>query len=154
MLDLPVEEQLKLLNEVEEGVLAFTNGTHPYCIPLGFVYIEGSIYISLFPKGRKMEYYLKNNNVCFNIFEWNKEHTGWGSVTIDGTLEEVKDLKVIEAVVKANMAKMQQPPDYLEKRMKYYTKTADNENALKIYKINTEKMGGKQRPATLTKPKD
>ena len=150
--ELTMEEMLHLINTVEDGVLAFTDGTHPYCIPFGYVYIDGSIYLSLFPKGKKWEYFQKNKNVCFNVYSWNDEHTEWGSVVIDGTMKQIKDLDIIESVVEANMIKMKlDPTDYLEKRMKYYRKTIDNEKGLKIFEISVNNMQGKKRKSTLTK---
>ena len=64
---------------------------------------------------------------------------------VDGKIVPVKDLKEIEAVVKANMEKMGlDPATYLEKRMTMYKKTMDNPSALKILKVESNQMGGKK----------
>ena len=145
MKDLTKEEKEQLLTTVGDGVLALSNGDTPYCIPFGFVYVEGVVYLSLFPKGRKWDILQKNNNVCFTIFCWNDDHTEWSSVVVDGRMLPVKDLKEIEVVVKANMEKMGlDPATYLEKRMTMYKKTMDNPSALKIFKLESSQVGGKK----------
>ena len=145
MKDLTKEEIDHLLKTVGDGVLALSSGDVPYCIPFGFVYLKGMIYLSLFPKGRKWEIFTKNNRVCFNVFSWNDDHSEWYSVVVDGTIIQVRDLKEIELVVKANIEKVKlDPTTYLEKRMAMYEKSMDNPAALKIFRIETERMGGKK----------
>lgn len=145
MKDLTRAEIDHLLNKVGDGVLALSSGDVPYCIPFGFVYLNGMIYLSLFPKGRKWEIFNKNNRVCFNVFAWNDDHSEWSSVVVDGRMVQVRDLKEIELVVKANIEKVGlDPTTYLEKRMAMYEKTMDNPAALKIFRIEAEAMGGKK----------
>lgn len=145
MKDLNKDEMEHLLKTVGDGVLALSVEDAPYCVPFGFVCVAGTVYLSLFPKGRKWEIYQKNNRVCFTVFAWNADHTEWSSVVIDGTLVPVKELSEIEAVVKANIEKMGlDPVNYLEKRMSMYKKTMDNPAALKILKIESSHMGGKK----------
>lgn len=145
MKELSKEEMQKLLNTVGDGVLALSSEDVPYCIPFGFVYIGGKVYLSMFPKGRKWEIFKKNNKVCFNVFTWNQEHTEWSSVVVDGKMVQVKDLKEIESVVKANIEKVGlDPVSYLEKRMAIYQKSMDNPSALKIFRIETEHMRGRK----------
>jgi len=145
MKELHKEAMEKLLNTVADGVLALSNEDTPYCIPFGFVYLGSNVYLSMFPKGRKWEIFKKNNKVCFNVFTWNKDHTEWSSVVVDGNMVQVKDLKEIEMVVKANIEKVGLDPiSYLEKRMAIYKKSMDNPSALKIFRIETERMGGRR----------
>ena len=145
MKDLSKGAMETLLNTVGDGVLAFSSDDIPYCVPFGFVYINGEVYISLFPKGRKWEILTKNKKVCFTAFTWNEDHTEWASVVIDGKMELVTDLKEIESVVKANIEKLELDPDtYLPKRMAMYKKTMNTKAALKIFRIKTEQMGGKK----------
>jgi nitroimidazol reductase NimA-like FMN-containing flavoprotein (pyridoxamine 5'-phosphate oxidase superfamily) len=139
------EEMDHLLNTVGDGVLALSSGDVPYCIPFGFVYINNMVYLSLFPMGRKWEIINKNNRVCFNVFCWNEDHSEWSSVVIDGRIVRVDNLREIERVVKANMDKIGlNPATYLDKRMAIYRKTMDNPAALKIFRIETERIGGKK----------
>jgi nitroimidazol reductase NimA-like FMN-containing flavoprotein (pyridoxamine 5'-phosphate oxidase superfamily) len=145
MKDLAKQEMENLLNRVGDGVLAMSYQDVPYCLVFGFVYIDGDVYISLFPKGRKWGILEKNKKVCFTAFAWNEDHTEWASVVIDGKMESVTDLKGIEAVVKANMEKLGLDPKvYLEKRMEMYKKTMNTKSALKIFRIKTETMGGRK----------
>ena len=145
MKDLSREEMEKLLTIVGDGVLALSSGDVPYCLPFGFAYTGGKLYLSMFPKGRKWEIIEKNNKVCFTVFNWNEDHTEWSSVVIDGKIEQVKELKEIENVVKANIEKMGlDPVGRLEKRMSIYRKSMDNPSALKIFRVETECMAGKK----------
>jgi hypothetical protein len=145
MKDLTKKEMTDLLHKVGDGVLALTNGKKPYCIPFGFVCIEDHVYLSMFPSGRKWEYFQKNPLVCFTVFCWNDDHTEWYSVVIDGEIELITDLPTIEQVIKANIEKVGlDPKAYLEKRMAYYKKSLDNRKALKIFKIKTKEMHGRK----------
>jgi nitroimidazol reductase NimA-like FMN-containing flavoprotein (pyridoxamine 5'-phosphate oxidase superfamily) len=145
MKNMTKEEMDHLLKTVGDGVMALSSGDAPYCIPFGFVYIKDTVYLSLFPMGRKWEIINKNNRVCFNVFCWNDDHSEWSSVVIDGRIVQVRELQEIELVVKANMEKVGlDPATYLDKRMAMYRKTIDNPAALKIFRIEAERMGGKK----------
>lgn len=152
MKDLSKEEMLALLNKVEDGVVAFSDGKTPYCIPVGYVYVNDTVCFSLFPKGRKWNYFQKNQKICFNIYGWNDDHTEWSSVVIDGEMIPVTDLSEIGTIVKGTIEKMGlDPQSYLEKRMEYYKKTMDSPDGLKLFKICTEVMGGKTMQITIGK---
>jgi nitroimidazol reductase NimA-like FMN-containing flavoprotein (pyridoxamine 5'-phosphate oxidase superfamily) len=139
------QEMADVLQNVKDGVLALTDSTRPYCIPFGYVYIKDAVYLSMFPAGRKWDYFQKIREVCFTVFYWNDSRTEWSSVVIDGEMEQVTDIETIEAVVKANIVKVGlDPVKYLEKRMDYYKKSMDNPKALKIFKINTRDMNGRR----------
>ena len=145
MKELTNEEIQKVLREVKDGVLALSDGRRPYCIPFGFVYVNGAVYISLFPRGRKWDCFQKNHLVCFNAYCWNSDHTEWYSVVIDGELEQVADMETIEAVVRANILKSGlSPSDYLEKRLAYYRASLENPDALKIFKIKARAVSGRK----------
>jgi len=144
MKNITKEEMVNLLLKEEDGVMSLSDGTAPYCIPFGHVYVNDKVYLSLFPKGRKWEIIQKNPRICFNVYSWNEDHTVWSSVVVDGVMEPVTEVTEIESVVKALIVKMGLDPEaYLEKRMKYYRDNLENPKALKIYKINSSTMGGK-----------
>jgi nitroimidazol reductase NimA-like FMN-containing flavoprotein (pyridoxamine 5'-phosphate oxidase superfamily) len=144
MKDLSKEEMITLLNKAEDGVLALSDESNPYCIPIGYVCVNNKVCFSIFPKGRKWDCFQKNRKVCFNVYVWNDEHTQWSSVVIDGEMVPVTDLAEIESVVKGTIEKMGLDPEaYLAKRMEYYKKNLDNPEALKLFKIETASMGGK-----------
>jgi len=133
-----------VLTTVSDGVLAFMDGSRPYCIPFGFVYVHNAVYLSLFPLGRKWRCMQENPEVCFTVFCWNDEHTEWSSVVIDGEIEQVSDIPTIEAVVRANIKRIGLNPElYFEKRMDYYRQSAENPKALKIFKIKNKNMEGR-----------
>jgi nitroimidazol reductase NimA-like FMN-containing flavoprotein (pyridoxamine 5'-phosphate oxidase superfamily) len=144
MKDLEKDEMIDVLKKTPDGVLALSDGAQPYCIPFGFVYVRGEVYLSMFATGRKWELLQKNPRACFNVYCWNDGRTEWRSVVIDGDIEQVHDLDSIEAVVKANIEKMGlDPVGYLPKRMEYYKKNLDNPKALKTFRIKTRSMGGR-----------
>lgn len=152
MKELSKEEMERLLTTVGDGVLSLSSEDVPYCIPFGFVYTGGKLYLSMFPKGRKWEILKKNNKVCFAAFSWNDDHTEWSSVVVDGKIEQIKELKEIEKVVKANIEKMGlDPVNYLGKRMAIYQKSMDSPSALKIFKVEIERMGGRKMPMLIGK---
>ena len=150
MRDLNKEEIASLLNKVEDGVLAFSDGTRPYCIPVGYVYVNDAVCISLFPKGRKWEYFKKNNKVCFNVYGWNDDRTQWSSVVIDGEMVPVTALTEVESIVKGTIVKMGfDLESYLAKRMEYYSQTMYTLDALKLFKIKAVTIGGKSMHSTI-----
>jgi len=152
MKDLSKEEMITLLNKAEDGVLALSDESTPYCIPIGYVCVNDKVCFSIFPKGRKWGCFQKNRKVCFNVYGWNDDHTQWSSVVIDGEMVSVTDLAEIESVVKGTIEKMGLDPEaYLAKRMEYYKKNIDNPEALKLFKIETASMGGKTMQTTLGK---
>jgi len=150
MKDISKVEMIGLLQKEQDGVMSLTDGTTPYCIPFGHVLVNDTVYLSLFPKGRKWEIIQKNPKVCFNVYSWNDDHTEWSSVVVDGVMEAVNEIAEIETVVKALIIKMGMDPEaYLEKRMKYYRDNLDNPMGLKIFKIGSSSMGGKTMPTML-----
>ena len=149
MQNLEHDEMISLLQTAREGFLAMCDEGRPYCIPFGHVFIEDSVYISLFPKGRKWVCLQKNPRVSFSVFAWNKGRTRWSSVVIDGELTMVEDLDTIRRVVEANMLKMglKASDVYVEKRMRYYEQALKNPDGLRIMKLITGHMGGKTMAA-------
>ena len=144
MQELSPKEIQTVLENARDGVLGFAQNGVPYCIPFGFVYIDGVVYLSMFPRGRKWHCYQESRKVCFNVFLWTDDRSRWSSVVIDGELEMVNDINKIESVVKANLIKTGMDADrYLASRMQYYRKALDNPEALKIFKINAIQTGGK-----------
>jgi nitroimidazol reductase NimA-like FMN-containing flavoprotein (pyridoxamine 5'-phosphate oxidase superfamily) len=150
MRDLHNDEMRRILHTVKDGVLALCDDGRPYCLPFGFVCIEDTVYISLFPRGRKWVCIQKNPRACFTAFAWNDDRTEWSSVVIDGELTLITDMEIIRSVVQANMLKMGlDPAEYLEKRMRYYEQALENPRGLKIMRIVTENMGGKTMPSMI-----
>lgn len=151
MQNLKRDQMISLLETVREGFLGMCDEGRPYCLPFGFVFVDGSVYISLFPKGRKWRCLQKNPRVCFSVFAWNAEGTQWSSVVVEGEMVEVTDLELIRPVVQANMLKMGFNPSggYLEKRMSFYEQALAKPDGLRIMQIRVAHMGGKTM-ATVT----
>jgi nitroimidazol reductase NimA-like FMN-containing flavoprotein (pyridoxamine 5'-phosphate oxidase superfamily) len=149
MQDLDHDAMISRLQTEREGFLAMCNEGQPYCLPFGYVFIEDSVYISLFPKGRKWFYLQKNPRVSFSVFAWNTDRTRWSSVVIDGELTMVENLEGIRRVVEANMLKMNLDAAevYVEKRMRYYEQALKNPDGLRIMKLSAKHMGGKTMAA-------
>jgi len=154
MKKLTKEEMAGVMNKVRDGVLALSDGSTPYCIPFGFVYINDVVYLSMFPTGRKWEYFQKNPKVCFNVFCWTDDMTEWSSVVVDGTMEQVNDMETIEAVIRANMKKLGiDGEEYIQKRLGMYKKTMDSPKALKIFTIRAHDMQGRSMPMLIKEAK-
>ena len=149
MQDLDRDTMNRLLQTEREGFLAMCDEGRPYCLPFGYVFIKDSVYISLFPKGRKWACLQKNPRVSFSVFTWDEGRTRWSSVVIDGELAMVDDLETIRRVVEANMLKMglEASDVYVEKRMRYYEQAVKNPDGLKIMQLSVEQMGGKTMSA-------
>ena len=138
MQQLGKEETIRILETATDGMLGLCDNGKPYCIPFGFVWINDTIYLSMFPTGRKWGIIQHNPQVCFSIYSWNTHHTRWSSVIIEGKITAVDDLSEIELMVRANVAKMGLDPEgYLAKRMEYYRANRDNSKGLKSFKIKT-----------------
>ena len=139
------DEMISLFQTEREGFLAMCDEDQPYCLPFGYVFIDDSVFISLFPKGRKWACLQKNSRVSFSVFAWDENRTKWSSVVIDGELKMVENLKGIRRVVEANMLKMGLDASavYVEKRMRYYEQALKNPDGLRIMKLCTTHIGGK-----------
>ncbi len=144
MRELEKQDIVGILENAREGILALTDGTRPYCLPLAFVYTNESIYVAIFPKGKKWEYFQKNHNACLNVLLWNSTRTSWASVIVDGEMEVVTDLGAIEEMVRANAVKMGHDAEsYVKKRMEYYSKNIDNPKGLKILQMKIKETNGR-----------
>ena len=144
MKELEKQEIEYFLKNAPDGILALTDGTQPYCVPIAFVYADDSIFVAMFPKGRKWEYFQKNNHACLNVLTWDSTRTQWASIIVDGVMKVVTELETIEVMVKANITKMGLDEKvYLKQRMDYYSANLDNPTSLKIVQLNIEKASGR-----------
>ena len=50
MKDLTKEEMITLLNKAEDGVLAMSDESNPYCIPIGYVCVNDKVFFQSFQK--------------------------------------------------------------------------------------------------------
>ena len=152
MQDISREEINRVLETAPDGMLGLCDNGRPYCIPLGFVWTNDTLYFSLFPTGRKWGCLQNNREVCFSVYIWNEDHTRWSSVIIEGEFAPVDDLSEIELVIRANIVKMGlQPEAYLAKRMDYYRANMDNPKGLKNFKIKASSMQGRSMATQIGK---
>ncbi len=63
------------LKEQKVGHLSLTDGESSYAVPLAYSYDNDTIYLTLGPQGKKMEYIGKSKKVCFSVF-WVPEGYG------------------------------------------------------------------------------
>jgi len=80
--DLSKDECSSLLSATRYGRLGLTKGSHPYIVPMSYVYQDGRIYLHSRGKGKKVEYVTENPRVCFQIDLLEKER--WSSVIATG----------------------------------------------------------------------
>lgn len=146
------EEINRILETEPDGMLGLCDNGKPYCIPFGFVWTNDTIYLSLFPTGRKWGCMQNNPSMCFSVYSWNADRTRWSSVIIEGELTAVDSLSEIELMIKANIAKMGLDPEgYLAKRMEYYRANRDNPKSLKCFKIKASSIQGRSMATQIGK---
>ncbi len=127
-----------LLRRSIVGRLAMTTNEGPYVVPLGYVYEKGKIGFHSSPKGRKVECFSGDRQVCFEVDEANPEITQYKSALVFGTIEETKDretkLQILRSLVEKYPTK---------KRRKIDFKECVDEAA--VFLIVPEKATGKKR---------
>jgi len=119
------------------GVLSFAHEKTPYAIPLGYFYGDRTIYLTLGPTGRKMEYVHKNKNVSFTIFSISEGFgipgkTGWTSVICEGVLENVRNPEELTKVVRAGEKHFGAPEGSMEPLLQMTLKDPEKSNFWKI----------------------
>jgi nitroimidazol reductase NimA-like FMN-containing flavoprotein (pyridoxamine 5'-phosphate oxidase superfamily) len=150
MQEISLEEINRTLDTAQDGMLAMCDSGRPYCLPFGYVWTRDTIYISMFPTGRKWDCLQQNPRVCFTVYSWNADHTRWSSVVIEGELMAVTDIAELEIIIRANITKMGLDPEaYLAKRLEYYRATMDNPRSLKNFKIKASSMQGRSMATQL-----
>jgi hypothetical protein len=71
--------------------IAFGAGEHPYIAPFMYVFDKKYLYFLSTKYGRKMEYFAANPKVSVEIEEYAPDMSAFSFVSLQGTLEEVKD---------------------------------------------------------------
>lgn len=96
------------------GVLSLADGQDPYGVPLAYFYDDGTIYLTISRRGRKMACIDRNKRVSFAVFDIPDEFgtpgkTGWTSVICDGVLENITDPAELTRAVRAGERHMNMP---------------------------------------------
>ncbi|PKG31674.1 pyridoxamine 5'-phosphate oxidase family protein [Methanoregula sp.] len=71
--------------------ISFGACEHPYIAPFMYVFDKKYLYFLSTKYGRKMEYFAKNPNVSVEIEEYAPDMSRFSFVSLQGSLEEVKD---------------------------------------------------------------
>jgi uncharacterized protein len=71
--------------------ISFAACEHPYIAPFMYVFDKKYLYFLSTRYGRKMEYFAKNPKVSVEIEEYIPDMSAFSFVSLQGTLEEVKD---------------------------------------------------------------
>jgi hypothetical protein len=71
--------------------ISFGACEHPYIAPFMYVFDKKYLYFLSTKYGRKMEYFAKNPKVSVEIEEYAKDMSVFSFVSLQGSLEEVKD---------------------------------------------------------------
>lgn len=71
--------------------IAFCAGEHPYVAPFMYVFDKKYLYFLSTKYGRKMEYFARDPKVSVEIEEYLPDMSAFSFVSLQGTLEELKD---------------------------------------------------------------
>jgi hypothetical protein len=103
--ELSQEECVVLLSKCRYGRLGLSMNDVPYVIPISFVYLKDKIYLHSRGEGKKIEFAIKNPNVCFQIDIIDKDC--WSSVVAYGTVKlsssSESKLRMFDAFIRKGM---------------------------------------------------
>ena len=106
MIEMTRNEIDRLLADARIGRLCLASaGGRPYCIPLPFCWIDGSLYLRIPLTGRKGSILAANDHVCFEVDHVSDSMDDYASVLIEGRLAPVMDLAERAAVKRLNTHK-------------------------------------------------
>ncbi len=138
MKDMSREEIDRLLSTEQFGMLALTDGTKPYCIPMAFTYANNCLYLVFYERGRKWNYLQTNSNVCFSVYRVVENGRSWSSAIVEGKLTRISDLNEIRLMLE-NAARRSGGDSFIENGRKIVESMA-----VRTYKIEINEMGGKK----------
>ena len=88
---MPKEEYDALIKRQYVSRIAFFGAGHPYIAPFMYVFDGKYLYFLSTKYGRKMEYFRTDPKVSVEIEEYAKDLSAFTFVSLQGSLEEVKD---------------------------------------------------------------
>lgn len=88
---MPKAEYDALIERQYVSRISFGACDHPYIAPFMYVFDKKYLYFLSTKYGRKMEYFAKNPKVSVEIEEYAPDMSVFSFVSLQGTLEEVKD---------------------------------------------------------------
>lgn len=133
------------LKKKRVGVLSLADSEAAYGIPLAYFYENGTIYLTISRKGRKMAFIDNNKRVSFAVFEIPDEFgtpgkTGWTSVICDGVLENITGTAELTLAVRAGERHMGMPEGAWDKLLEMVLKQPGPSN---FWKITNASYGGR-----------
>lgn len=89
------KEEIKIfISEQLTGRLGVCFESEVYIVPLSYIFMDNKIYVHWFKDdGKKSQLLKKNNQICFEIDEYTKDHLYRKSVIIQGRISKVKSLE-------------------------------------------------------------
>jgi nitroimidazol reductase NimA-like FMN-containing flavoprotein (pyridoxamine 5'-phosphate oxidase superfamily) len=141
----------EILNTTEYGTLALCKENKPYSVPINFVYIDDSFYFHGNKKGKKMEYIHHNPNASLSIakpyavipsYFSSKDDLAcpashfFQSISIDGTIEIIKDFDEKVFALQSLMQKLQPEGRYLHLSDDKYLPMIEKTEVFKLIPTN------------------
>lgn len=106
MINMTPSETDRMLADARIGRLCLAGaGGRPYCIPLPFCWMNGSLYLRIPLTGRKGSILAANDQVCFEVDHVSEAMDRYASVLIEGRLVPVLNLNERAAVKRLNTQK-------------------------------------------------
>jgi len=125
------------------GMLSL-GGDKPYAVPLAYSYAANTIFLTMRPTGRKMEYIARNRNACFAVFwmppDFSMTNMTWKSVICEGVLEHLTDREHITVAVRAGERQLGLPAGTWDTLIE---KTMQNPAASGFWKIAIHAVSGR-----------
>jgi len=127
------------------GVLSLTDGAGAYGIPLAYFYDEGTVYLTISRKGRKMDYIGKRMPVSFTVYTipagfGAPGKTSWTSVICEGVLENITVPEELTKAVRTGEKRMGVPEGTWQKLLDMMLQHPEQSN---FWKISSATCGGR-----------
>lgn len=140
------EEINALLFEAPVGHLGLAYEKQPYIVPLNYLYSDGALYFHCALKGRKIDYIKANSKACFQVGCYGEVITSdsacshnyqFSSVIVEGTIEEVIDVRAKETALRGIVAK------YGDSALAEKPIPAKKIEGVSVYRVVVETITGK-----------
>lgn len=139
------EEAFSLLAKGEYGVMATTDGSIPYAVPLSYAYQDNCIYFHCANEGHKLDNIQINQNVSFCVVGNTKVLPAHFSTVFESAIAFGKATVILERDEKIHALKLlidKYSPEFQTQGMEYIHRAID---ATTVVKIEIEHLSGKTR---------
>ena len=141
----------ELLSVKKDGVLCLTDGESAYGIPLPpLLYHNEILYFGMNPTGRKFDYFMQCNRVCYTIFHYFRKPgdpqkmEGWWSIVLDGALFHITDPDEIKKVVEMVYKQEDIAPGLREQKDQVLDLSLKDPENSNFFKMKITNFGGKE----------